>query len=162
MRRGLQRSAPPLSRLLPESRIREEAARKAAREAAQEKAAAERAAAQQAAAGEPHQRGGYSHRDGGVDGGRQTLHREWHQAVDPEGAYADYFVMCVRTGGPGAKGLFYAPGAKGTASQEQTSRPPSRLTPRSLRSRPGIQRMAHTRPMVAASLETHEALLEWK
>ena len=26
--------------------------------------------------------------------------------------------------------------------------------------RPGIQRMAHTRPMVAASLVTHEVLLE--
>ena len=36
--------------------------------------------------------------------------RSMHQAVDPEGAYADYFVMCVRTGGPGAKGLFDAPG----------------------------------------------------
>ena len=43
VRKRLQRNAPPLSRLPPDSRIREEAARKAAREAAQEKAAAERA-----------------------------------------------------------------------------------------------------------------------
>ena len=46
--------------------------------------------------------------------------RSMHQAVDPEGAYADYFVMCVRTGGPGAKGLFDAPGGAQGMHGDQT------------------------------------------